>query len=171
MGTYETTIARESAIRRLTWMAKFLDNAIVIPGLKFRVGYDAIIGLVPVAGDIVTTAMSLYVVYEAHRLGVRGVVIAKMLGNVVVDFLISEIPGVGDVIDIFFKSNTRNLALLGRELGIPDLASVGTGRLAAGTRPASQPPAGVAPESTPPADRVWDGADQPRKRVDNAAAC
>ncbi len=157
---YDTPLQRDRAIQRLVWMARFLDNAIMVPGIKFRVGYDAIIGLVPVAGDIVTTTMSLYVVYEAHRLGCKGTTIAKMIGNVAIDFLISEVPALGDVADFFFKSNTRNLALLGRELGIEDLANAGTGKVkqtAAGDQAAA-----------PTAESA---NTEPRKHVTNLAAC
>jgi len=169
MTTYETPLQRERAINRLVWMARFLDNAIVIPGVKFRVGYDAIIGLVPGIGDIVTAGMSLYVVYEAHRLGCGSRTIIKMLGNVAIDFLISEIPALGDVIDIFFKSNTRNLALLGRELGIEELAKAGTGMMKQGDQPAAtaEPAAGPTPETT---GTLWQ-EDPPRKHVTNVAPC
>ncbi len=169
MTTYETPLQRERAINRLVWMARFLDNAIVIPGVKFRVGYDAIIGLVPGIGDIVTAGMSLYVVYEAHRLGCGSRTIIKMLGNVAIDFVISEIPALGDVIDIFFKSNTRNLALLGRELGIEELSKAGTGMMKQGDQPAAtaEPAAGPTPETT---GTLWQ-EEPPRKHVTNVAPC
>ncbi|MFO0832353.1 MAG: DUF4112 domain-containing protein [Phycisphaerales bacterium] len=157
---YETPLQRDRAIQRLTWMARFLDNAILIPGLRFRVGYDAIIGLVPGIGDLVTTAMSLYVVYEARRLGCRGRTIALMLGNVALDLLISEVPALGDVADFFFKSNTRNLALLGRELGIEELSKAGTGTM-------KRESTG---DDTPPARETTQSPEAPRKHVDNLAA-
>lgn len=169
MTTYDTPLQRERAINRLVWMARFLDNAIVIPGVKFRVGYDAIIGLVPGIGDIVTAGMSLYVVYEAHRLGCGSRTIIKMLGNVAIDFLISEIPALGDIVDFFFKSNTRNLALLGRELGIEELAKVGTGMMKKGDQPvpAAEPAAAPTPETT---GTLWQ-EEPPRKHVTNVAPC
>lgn len=155
---YDTPLQRDRAIQRLVWLARFLDNAIVIPGIKFRVGYDAIIGLVPVAGDVLTAAMSLYVVYEARRLGCKGTTIAKMIGNVALDFLISEVPALGDIADFFFKSNTRNLALLGRELGIEELAKAGTGMMKQ-----DAPPDAAPPDTTP--------STEPRKHVTNLASC
>ncbi len=178
MAVYDTPLQRENAIRRLVWMARFLDNAITIPGIKFRVGYDGIIGLVPGIGDIVTTGMSLYVVYESHKLGASGVTIAKMLGNVALDFVISEIPGVGDIIDVFFKSNTRNLVLLGKELGIEELARVGTGTVKSVT--AANAAASDAGFGTVKPDTAGSGATTvdaapidgtPRKHVDNVAMC
>lgn len=114
---YQHDHQRTKARKRLETLSRFLDNAIAIPGSTHRIGYDAIIGLVPGIGDAVTTALSAYIVYEGYRLGARGKTIAQMVGNVAIDFAIGFIPGLGDVGDIFFKANQRNLRLLGFQQG------------------------------------------------------
>ncbi|MFO0858777.1 MAG: DUF4112 domain-containing protein [Phycisphaerales bacterium] len=110
---YQNPTQKQKAEKRLIGLAKVLDNAVLIPGTQVRVGYDALIGLVPGIGDLVTGAMSVYIVYEGYRLGASGSTIAKMMGNVVIDIVVGEIPGLGDVVDVFFRANVRNLKLLG----------------------------------------------------------
>jgi hypothetical protein len=104
------------ALRRSEWLAKFLDNAIAIPGTSHRVGFDAVIGLVPGVGDLITTALGGIIIVEAVRVKAPGSMVAKMVGNVLLDGLMGAVPGLGDVVDIFFRSNTRNLALLREHL-------------------------------------------------------
>lgn len=110
---YTDPALRTKAEKRLRTLAKLLDNAILIPGTQVRVGYDALIGLVPGIGDIVTGGLSMYIVYEGWKLGASGTTIAKMIGNVLIDVIIGEVPGLGDVADVFFRANVRNLKLLG----------------------------------------------------------
>jgi hypothetical protein len=104
---------RARRLERLRRLAVLMDSAIEVPGLGVSFGVDPIIGLVPVVGDLVSTAASLYIVYEAHRLGASKGVLARMLGNVALDLLVGEIPVLGDVFDVAFKANVRNLRLLG----------------------------------------------------------
>lgn len=78
-----------------------------------RIGLDPLVGLIPVAGDVVSAVASLSIVYEGWRLGATRGQIAAMLGNVAVDALAGVVPGLGDVIDVAFKANMRNLAILG----------------------------------------------------------
>lgn len=106
----------QRVVARLDRLAYFLDNAIAVPGTNYRVGYDAVLGLVPGVGDVVTTGLGLYLFSEAVRLGVPSGVVLKMLGNIAADAAIGIVPGVGDIADFFFKSNARNLALLRAEL-------------------------------------------------------
>jgi hypothetical protein len=125
---YQHDHHRTKARKRLETLSRFLDNAIAIPGSTHRIGYDAIIGLVPGVGDAVTTTLSAYIVYEGYRLGANGTTIAKMVGNVAIDFAIGFVPGLGDVGDIFFKANQRNLRLLGFQQGewiAPDATAAG----------------------------------------------
>lgn len=110
---YQKPTQKQKAEKRLIGLGKVLDNAVLIPGTQVRVGYDALIGLVPGIGDLLTGAMSVYIVYEGYRLGASGSTIAKMMGNVLIDILVGEIPGLGDVVDVFFRANVRNLKLLG----------------------------------------------------------
>jgi len=80
------------------------------PGVRF--GLDALIGLFPVVGDIITTALSLFIVHEAYQLGTPGHVIARMLGNVAIDGAFGAVPLVGDVFDVLWRANRRNVLLL-----------------------------------------------------------
>ena len=101
--------ARMARLRRVGWL---LDNSIPIPGTRFHLGIDQIIGLVPGIGDLIGGALSLYIIVEAWRLGVPRGLLARMGWNVAVDTLVGEIPLLGDLFDIAFKANIRNLALL-----------------------------------------------------------
>ena len=102
--------------RRLETVAYWLDERFRIPGTNIRVGLDGIAGLIPGVGDAATTLISLYIVAEAYRIGLPGRAIARMLGNVGLDFAVGSIPLLGDVFDIAFKANRRNLRLLLRHL-------------------------------------------------------
>ena len=104
---------RERIVARLRWLTAFLDDAIEIPGLKARVGWDAIIGLIPGVGDVASMGLSLYIVYEAKRLGTPRHVLAMMVANVAIDAAVGSIPALGDVFDMAFKANRRNLRLMG----------------------------------------------------------
>jgi hypothetical protein len=108
--------SRAETLRRLDALAKLLDTAFVIPGTTFRFGIDGIIGLVPVLGDIITTAISSYIVLEAKRLGVSKLALARMAGNVAIDGVIGAIPLVGDVFDVAFRANRRNVQILRDQL-------------------------------------------------------
>jgi hypothetical protein len=93
-------------------LATLLDTAFLIPGTNIRFGLDALIGLVPGIGDAVTTAMSLFIVHEAHQLGAPAHTIARMLGNVAIDGVVGAVPLVGDAFDVMWRSNRRNMRLL-----------------------------------------------------------
>ncbi len=103
--------SRRMALERLDWLANLMDSAIVLPG-GITVGLDALIGLVPAAGDTVTTLISLWIVKEAHALGAPKHVIARMIGNVAVDGLVGAVPILGDAFDVMFRANIRNMKLL-----------------------------------------------------------
>lgn len=98
--------------RRLTSLAWLLDNSIPVPGTRFRIGLDAIIGLLPGLGDVVGVLLSSYIVREAARLGAPPSVLTRMAFNVAVEGLVGIVPFVGDVFDAAWKANQRNLALL-----------------------------------------------------------
>ena len=108
--------SRGDAIGRMEMMAKLLDNAFVIPGTSQRVGIDAIIGLVPGVGDVVTTLLSSYVIWEARNLGVSRVAIGRMLSNLAIHAAVGAIPLVGDVFDAFFRVNQRNMRIVRAQL-------------------------------------------------------
>lgn len=107
---------RGDAIRRMEVMAKLLDNAFAIPGTNQRVGIDAIIGLVPGFGDVATTLLSSYVIWEARNLGVSRVALGRMLSNLAIHATIGAIPIVGDLFDAFFRVNQRNMRIVRAQL-------------------------------------------------------
>lgn len=104
--------SRNDAVRRMEFMAKLLDNAFAIPGTSQRVGIDAIIGLIPGLGDIATTLLSSYVIWEARNLGVSKLAVGRMLGNLAVHATVGAIPIIGDVFDAFFRVNQRNMRIV-----------------------------------------------------------
>lgn len=103
-------------LNRLLKLAKLLDSQFRIPFTKWRFGVDALIGLIPVVGDIITTALSLIIVFEAHRSGVRPAILTRMIINVAIDFLVGAVPVAGDIFDAAFKANAMNVKLLKQEL-------------------------------------------------------
>ena len=109
-------LSREQRLARLDAVAKLLDIAFILPGTNIRYGIDGIIGLIPVVGDIIATALSLWLVREARALGAPWHVVARMLGNVAVQGVIGTVPVAGDAIDVLFRANMRNARLLRRWL-------------------------------------------------------
>lgn len=101
---------------RVTAMEKLLERSLVIPGINMPIGLDVIVGLVPVLGEIVTTAMGAYIIWEARNLGMSRWQQARMGANVLFDTAIGAIPLVGDVADLAFRSNTKNLKLILRHI-------------------------------------------------------
>lgn len=106
--------SREATLARLEALAHLLDSAFLIPGINRRVGIEAIIGLVPVVGDIAGMVISSYIVAEARRLGAPRWLIGRMALNVAFDGAIGIIPVAGDLFDAAFKANRRNVRLLRR---------------------------------------------------------
>lgn len=106
----------ESAIKRVRVLAKLLDNSITIPGLGWKFGLDAIIGLIPVVGDLIGGVLAGYIVLEAARAKVPSFTLARMLVNVGIDTLFGAVPAIGDLFDAAWKANMKNVALLERHL-------------------------------------------------------
>lgn len=115
-------------LARARTLARLLDSAARVPGTGIRFGADAVIGLIPGLGDIGGAALAGYLVILAQRLGVPRAVVLRMLTNVAVDTLAGTVPVVGDLFDVAFKSNLRNVALLERALDRP-VATSRTSRL------------------------------------------
>ena len=101
--------------QELKWLdttTKLLDNQFRIPGTEVRFGFDFIIGLIPGVGDVVSLGISGVLVSVMARKGASGMVIVKMLWNILLDAVIGSIPFIGDLFDLSYRANRRNLALL-----------------------------------------------------------
>ena len=116
----------EGAVAEVEMLAWLLDNSIPIPATGRRIGLDAIIGLIPVAGDVASAGLGLFVVWRGARLGVPRVVVARMLLNSAIDLAVGAIPVIGDAFDLWFKANTRNLRLMRRHLEDPQASTRGS---------------------------------------------
>jgi hypothetical protein len=106
----------EASVTRLEALAQIMDGIFVIPGTNIRMGLDGFIGLVPVAGDVVSGLISSYLIWEAKQLGAPKWLIARMIGNMAIDTTIGAIPLLGDAFDVMFRANMKNMALLRRHL-------------------------------------------------------
>ena len=108
--------------RRLGRLAWLLDSAIQVPGTRFRIGLDPIIGLVPGFGDVVGVLLSSYIVREAARAGAPKSVLLHMAWNVALEGIVGMIPFAGDVFDAAWRANQRNVALLEAHFANPQRA-------------------------------------------------
>jgi hypothetical protein len=95
-------------------LAYILDDLIPIPGTKYRVGLDPIIGLIPGLGDTSTAAFSSLILVHGLRAGVPRVVLVRMAVNILINSILGALPGLGDLFSAWFKSNQRNYQLLRR---------------------------------------------------------
>ena len=101
---------------RIEALARLMDGAFVLPGTNIRLGLDAIIGLVPVAGDLIGGLISSYLIWEARRLGAPKWLIARMMANILLDTTVGAIPVLGDAFDVMFRANMKNMGLLRRHM-------------------------------------------------------
>lgn len=101
---------------RVEAMERLLERSFMLPGTNRPVGLDAIIGLVPIAGDAIAAMLGLYIVWEARNLGMSKFQLARMIGNVGIDTALGAIPLAGDLFDFMFRSNSRNLKLIRRHM-------------------------------------------------------
>lgn len=104
------------AIAELDLLAALLDSRWRIPGTSIRFGLDALVGLVPVLGDAATGLVSAYIVWRARNCGAANGLVARMLGNVLLDTVVGSVPLLGSIFDVYFKANNRNIRLLRRHL-------------------------------------------------------
>ena len=105
-------------VKKLRRISRVLDNAITIPGTKISFGLDPILGLLPGGGDTITGGLSAYIVIEAARMGLPRQVLGKMVGNILLDSFAGTIPVLGDLFDVGWKSNIKNMELLEKHLEI-----------------------------------------------------
>lgn len=105
-----------AARARLDVIARVFDSAFSVPGTDIRFGADSLLNLIPGAGTLLASGVSAYLVWEARRLGAPKLLIGRMLANVGIDTVISAVPVVGWVGDVFFKANLRNMKLLREHL-------------------------------------------------------
>ncbi|MEL0251309.1 MAG: DUF4112 domain-containing protein [Novosphingobium sp.] len=105
-----------SILKRVEMLERVLERSFTIPGIRRDVGLDAIAGLVPVVGDLLTAAMGAYIVWEARNLGLPKWKLWRMGANVAFDTALGAVPVVGDAFDVFFRSNSKNLKILRKHL-------------------------------------------------------
>jgi hypothetical protein len=105
-------VPEDDRLRHLDNLSEILDSAFAIPGTRFRIGLDGILGLIPGIGDATGAALSLYLIFEAVRLGLPLSTLLRMVGNVAIETAVGAIPIVGDIFDIAWKANMRNMALV-----------------------------------------------------------
>ncbi len=119
LNNHNLAIGDDGRLVQLQRLSHLLDNAIAIPGTKYRVGLDPFLGLLPGAGDVAGTAISAYIVIQAARWKLPAATLLRMLGNVGMDWLVGTLPILGDLFDVGWKSNARNVALLEDHLASP----------------------------------------------------
>ena len=111
-GVLDSPEDKEAHLIRLKRFATWLDDLIPIPGTHQRIGLDAIIGFIPVVGDVFTSITALYILRMAWKLGVPKTTLMRMMWNVGTDFILGAVPVVGDLYDVYLKSNLKNVRLL-----------------------------------------------------------
>lgn len=115
--TRQPTEAEQRAIlARLERYSRFTDSSIGLPFTRFKIGVEAVIGLIPGVGDLIGLLMSFYVLREATRAGASSALKRRMLRNIAIDFVGGLVPVVGDAFDAVYKANTRNTVLLSQYL-------------------------------------------------------
>lgn len=118
-GRNPSSVRRQAARHRLITLTRLMDGLFEVPLVRRKFGLDALIGLVPVVGDLIPAAIGLYLVFEARELGASRWLQARMVGNLLLDFLVGAVPVLGDLFDVLFRAHYRNLKLLQKELGEP----------------------------------------------------
>lgn len=114
-----------AAERRIAAATRLLEDLATIPGTRQRIGLDSIVGLIPGAGDLVTAALGVWILLEAARFRLPRIVLARMVANVLIDLAIGAVPILGDLFDVVFRSNVRNLELFRRYASEPDASTAG----------------------------------------------
>ena len=107
--------ARLARLRRLAWL---MDGAARLPGTRFRFGLNGAVGLAPGVGDALLAAISLYIVWQARALGLPRHLLWRMVGNVAVEAAAGAVPILGDLFDMAYRANLRNLAIVETHFGV-----------------------------------------------------
>jgi hypothetical protein len=115
--TPASTPLPDRRLKRIERLGYLLDNAIRIPGTRYRIGFDALIGLLPGFGDLAGAAFSAYIVLEAARYALPNVTLLRMVSNIALEVVVGAVPLLGDLFDASWKANARNLSLLKAHLG------------------------------------------------------
>jgi len=115
-GKFSRGMSHEERLAQAKWLARLMDDNFRIPGTPLRFGWDSVLGLFPGLGDVLTSAISLLIVHHAWQSSASPIVLARMLGNVAVDFVVGAVPIVGDMFDFAFKANRKNARLLEQHL-------------------------------------------------------
>lgn len=102
----------QRGLKEIGYLAKLMDAQFRIPGTSFRFGLDSLVGLIPGAGDLSTFAVSGYMLWVMARNGASGFVLTRMVINILIDAVVGAIPILGDLFDIAFKANMRNMRLM-----------------------------------------------------------
>jgi len=109
-------MSHEERLAQAKWLAQFMDSKFRLPGTPLRFGWDTVLGLFPGVGDVLTSAISLLIVRHAWETKAPAHVLARMVGNVAIDFVLGVVPLFGDLFDLVFKANRKNAMLLERHL-------------------------------------------------------
>jgi hypothetical protein len=108
----QTDTSRRAGLKRVDMLAKLFDTAFIVPGTNVRFGVEAVLRLVPGIGDAAASALSCYLLYEAHRLDVPSHVFGRLVANVAIEGLVGAVPVLGDLFDVGFRANRRNVRIL-----------------------------------------------------------
>lgn len=110
---------KQASLDRLRSISRLLDNAVSIPGTNYGVGIDPLLGLLPGGGDFISSIVSGYMVVEAARLGLPRESLVRMVTNLILDTLAGTVPVVGDLFDVAWKANARNMELIESHMQSP----------------------------------------------------
>ena len=99
-------------LQRLAALADLMDARFQIPGIPIRFGLDGLIGLIPGIGDTINLSIAGYIVFQGYRLGARRRDLILMLANIIFDWFMGLIPLIGDIFDVTWKGNLRNIRIL-----------------------------------------------------------
>lgn len=111
-SSFRSAESKRAALARIDMLSKLFDTAFTLPGSNVRFGVEALMRLVPGIGDAAASALSCYLLYEAHRLEVPHQVFARLVANVAIEGIVGAVPVLGDLFDVGFRANRRNVAIL-----------------------------------------------------------